>query len=76
LTFALRQWGSVVSTDPSTDLLSVNGEFTASIVIAKCQRTPAGSHRWRLTETPAFVLGQEAKWQTPMRRVEVEPARN
>lgn len=48
VTAALRQWGSAVSTDPSTDLLSVNGEFTAAIVIAKCKRTPAGSRRWRL----------------------------
>ncbi len=45
---ALRQWGSTVSVNPATDLLSVNGEFTASIVIAKCRRTPAGSYRWRL----------------------------
>src|SRR5690606_3874987 len=45
---ALRHWGSVVAADSTTDLLSINGEFTASIVIARCQRTPAGSHRWRL----------------------------
>jgi DNA invertase Pin-like site-specific DNA recombinase len=45
---ALRQWGSIVAVDTTTDLLTVNGEFTASVVIAKCSRTPAGAHRWRL----------------------------
>lgn len=48
VTTALRQWGSTVVIDPDTDLLSVNAEFTASIVIAKCHRTSAGSYRWRL----------------------------
>ena len=31
-----------------TDLLTVNGEFTASVVIARCQATPAGRLRWRI----------------------------
>ena len=48
VTDALRQWGSIVEVDPITDLLSVNTEFNASIVIAKCRTTPAGSYRWRL----------------------------
>lgn len=30
----------------ATDLLTVNGEFTASLVIARCKPTPAGKHRW------------------------------
>ena len=30
------------------DLLRINGEFTASIVVARCQQTPAGSLRWKL----------------------------
>lgn len=34
--------------DPGTDLLTVNGEFTVSLVIARCKPTPAGSHRWRI----------------------------
>lgn len=38
--------GQVRRTD--TDLLIVNDEFTASIVIARCLRTPAGAYRWRL----------------------------
>ncbi len=32
--------------DQHTDLLLVNGEFTASIVIARCRRTDAGHLRW------------------------------
>jgi len=32
--------------DEQTDLLLVNGEFTASIVIARCRQTEAGHLRW------------------------------
>jgi len=39
--------GSVVQ-DPSTDLLTINGEFTASIVVVRCLTTPAGSLRWQI----------------------------
>jgi len=38
--------GGVISRDPSTDLLTVNDEFTASLVIARCRLTYAGSYRW------------------------------
>ncbi len=48
VTRALQHFGSHVIVDPFNDLLTVNGEFTASIVIARCRRTPAGSYRWRL----------------------------
>ena len=34
--------------DPSTDLLTVNSEFTASIVVVRCRTTPAGSLRWQI----------------------------
>jgi DNA invertase Pin-like site-specific DNA recombinase len=34
--------------DPLTDLLTVNGEFTVSLVIARSKPTPAGSQRWRI----------------------------
>ncbi len=42
----MRQLGGVVTVDPTTDLLSVNGEFTASLVIARCRQTDAGAFRW------------------------------
>ena len=38
--------GGEVSVDPETDLLTVNGEFTVSLVLSRCQETPAGSRRW------------------------------
>lgn len=39
--------GSVIR-DPVTDLLTINKEFTASLVIARCFQTSAGSLRWKL----------------------------
>jgi DNA invertase Pin-like site-specific DNA recombinase len=39
--------GTVVC-DPLNDLLTVNDEFTASIVIARCARTPSGRLRWKI----------------------------
>ena len=44
---ALRTAGSTVERS-ETDLILVNGEFTASIVISRCQQTQAGAYRWRL----------------------------
>lgn len=40
--------GSWVEQNPDTDLLTINGEFTASIVVVRCWTTPAGSLRWRI----------------------------
>jgi DNA invertase Pin-like site-specific DNA recombinase len=40
--------GSWVEQNPTTDLLTINGEFTASIVVVRCLTTPAGSLRWRI----------------------------
>jgi DNA invertase Pin-like site-specific DNA recombinase len=37
--------GSVVQ-DSATDLLTINGEFTASIIVVRCRLTAAGSLRW------------------------------
>lgn len=34
--------------NPASGLLTVNGEFTASIVIARCQHTPRGLLRWKI----------------------------
>ena len=41
-------YGGRVSQDPATDLLTINDEFTASIVIIRCRETPAGSLRWHV----------------------------
>lgn len=44
----LASGGGDVTRDTSNDLLLVNGEFTLSLVIARCTRTQAGSHRWKI----------------------------
>ena len=45
---AIETLGGGILRNPATDLLTVNDEFTASIVIARCQQTPAGSLRWKI----------------------------
>jgi DNA invertase Pin-like site-specific DNA recombinase len=42
----LRQIGGDVRRNPQTDLFTVNGEFTVSIVIARCRQTRGGRLRW------------------------------
>jgi len=39
--------GSAVQ-DPISELLSINGEFTASVVISRCFETLGGALRWRI----------------------------
>jgi hypothetical protein len=48
ITADILQDGGTVERDADTDLLHINGEFSASIVIARCQSTAAGAHRWRV----------------------------
>lgn len=40
--------GGSVRCDPETDLLTINEEFSVSIVITRCQHTPGGSNRWKV----------------------------
>ena len=42
----IRQLGGTVVSDPATDLITVNSEFTAAIVIARCRQTESGGFRW------------------------------
>jgi DNA invertase Pin-like site-specific DNA recombinase len=44
----IEQAGGRVIQDAETDLLGVNGEFTASIVLVRCQPTATGSLRWKI----------------------------
>lgn len=44
----LQAAGGRVSQDPETDLLTINEEFTAAVVIVRCLHTSAGSLRWKL----------------------------
>jgi DNA invertase Pin-like site-specific DNA recombinase len=40
--------GGAVRQDPATDLLTINQEFSASLVIARCLETAAGGQRWKI----------------------------
>ena len=40
--------GGSVRRDPVSDLLHINEEFTASLVIARCHLTAAGGSRWKV----------------------------
>jgi DNA invertase Pin-like site-specific DNA recombinase len=40
--------GATVSVDASTDLLRINSEYTASLILCRCRETSAGNFRWHL----------------------------
>lgn len=40
--------GGGAERDPTTDMLDINCEFSASVVIARCQETPSGGLRWKI----------------------------
>ena len=40
--------GGTVARNPLTDLLTINDEFTASVVVARCRKTPTGGLRWKI----------------------------
>ena len=40
--------GATVSVDSRNDLLKINSEYSASLILARCRETPAGNHRWHL----------------------------
>lgn len=44
----LKYVGARVELSDQNDLLTVNNQWTASVVIARCQPTPAGTLRWKL----------------------------
>ncbi len=44
----LQSSGGSVSQDRETDLLTINQEFSASVVIVRCLQTMSGSLRWKL----------------------------
>ena len=67
---AIEDLGGVVSRNPATGLLTVNGEFTASIVIARCQHTGTGARAGRSDWTPGSRQTSRSRfaWTAPMRR--------
>ena len=38
--------GATVTQDATSDLLLINGEYSATMVLSRCRQTPAGSLRW------------------------------
>ena len=44
----INKAGGWVEQDSATDLLTINGEFKASIVVVRCSTTAAGSLRWQI----------------------------
>ena len=46
----LRKLGATVERDEDTDLFTINGEFTASLVLSRCRRTESGDHRWDVVD--------------------------
>lgn len=44
----IEKCGGAIERDPVTDILTVNQEFRASLIIARCMTTNAGSLRWKL----------------------------
>jgi hypothetical protein len=40
--------GGFVVRDPLTDLLTINQEFTVSLVLARCQQLENGNRRWKV----------------------------
>ncbi len=44
----LDRAGATVTRDANSDLLLINGEFSASMVLSRCRQTQAGSLRWMM----------------------------
>jgi hypothetical protein len=40
--------------DPRTELLTINTEYSVSLVLARCRETPGGSHRWQIRLERSF----------------------
>jgi hypothetical protein len=52
---AIAELGGSVKRDAATDLLRVNDEFTASLVLARCQTHPNGHSRWKIRFDTSLV---------------------
>jgi len=44
----ITEVGGLVVRDPATDLLTVNREFSISLVLSRCQLLDNGRHRWKV----------------------------
>ncbi|PLC07567.1 recombinase family protein [Variovorax sp. RO1] len=48
ITSGIEKVGGWAVRNGATDLLTINGEFTMALVIARCKPTAAGTYRWRI----------------------------
>jgi hypothetical protein len=48
--------GGTVTRNPATDVLTINGEFTASVVVARCRETTTGGLRWKIRFDTGLTL--------------------
>jgi hypothetical protein len=48
VTAKIEALGAHIGRDAETEILTINREFTASLVIARCRLTAAGSLRWMI----------------------------
>ncbi|WP_416236691.1 recombinase family protein [Yoonia sp. 72] len=44
----IAEMGSSITRNPKTELLTLNDEFTASVVVARCRELPSGRLRWKV----------------------------
>jgi hypothetical protein len=44
----VAELGGRIEHDPDTDMMTVNGEFTISIVLARCHQSDEGRRRWKI----------------------------
>lgn len=51
----LDAFGAKVTQDTNTDLLLINGEFSAAMVLSRCRQTQAGSLRWLIQMDRRFA---------------------
>jgi hypothetical protein len=46
--------GGAVTVDSRTELLTINTEYTVSLVLARCRETRAGGYRWQIRLERSF----------------------
>jgi DNA invertase Pin-like site-specific DNA recombinase len=50
----LQSLGAAVTVDSRNQLLTINTEYSVSLVLARCRETRAGSHRWQIRFERSF----------------------
>jgi len=55
VTCEITRLGGVVARNSNTDLLTIKGEFTTSVVVARCRQIASGGLRWRIRFDTGFA---------------------